>query len=242
MDQPSSIPTNGSNLHSKSRLVYLPGIDGTGRLLYRQPRLFDEYDVRCVRYVQDRPNTYEELVSLGEAQLGPEGAIVLAESFGGAVALMLALKRPELVKRLVLVNTFAWYPRQPMIHLAAFFGKYLPTKPSSPRTRGIRGLFFFPPDITKAEQDAWWDQTADVPQRAYGWRFGMLAQVDLRPRLREINIPTLVFVSPNDRVVPPSAGRLIAERLPNARLVEFSAGHAAMIHPQVDMVRLLSEM
>src|SRR5262249_8719095 len=72
---------------TRSRLVYLPGIDGTGRLLFRQRRLFEEYDVRCVGYPQDRPSTYAELAALGEEQLLPEGGIVLAESFGGAVAL-----------------------------------------------------------------------------------------------------------------------------------------------------------
>src|ERR1700733_11562449 len=113
----------------RTRLVYLLGIDGTARLLHRQKRLFEEYDVRCVSYPQNQPNTYEELVLLGEEQLAGEGGIILAESFGGAVALILALKRAGLVHRLVLVNSFAWFPRQPLIHLLAYFGPYLPPMP-----------------------------------------------------------------------------------------------------------------
>ena len=230
----SSIPVSGPALHGKTRLVYLPGIDGTGRLLHRQPGLFEEYDVRCVNYPQLQPNTYEELVALGEAELG-DGGIVLAESFGGAVALMLALKRPELVRRLVLVNTFAFYPRRPLIRLLAILGRYLPKRPSSVWTRGLRGILFFPPNTSQSEQDAWWDLTADVPMWTYGMRMALLANMDLRSRLNEIRCPSIVFVAPNDRIVPPPAGRLLAKRLTNVRLIEMPLGHAAMIHPSLDV-------
>jgi pimeloyl-ACP methyl ester carboxylesterase len=238
---PSSIPASGSALHGKTRLVYLPGIDGTGRLLHRQPRLFEEYDVSCVSYPQYGPNTYDELVSLGEAKLPAEGGVVLAESFGVAVALMLALKRPELVRHLVLVNGFAYYPRRPLIHLLASLGSYLPKRPSSSWTRSMRGILFFPPNTSKAEQDAWWDLTADVPMWAYGMRVALITTMDVRPRLRDVSCPTTVFVAPNDRIVPPPAGRLMAKRLPNVRLIEKPLGHAAMIHPDVDVARWLSD-
>jgi pimeloyl-ACP methyl ester carboxylesterase len=232
---------SGSDLHSESRqrLVYLPGIDGTGRLLFRQPRLFERFDVRCVQYPQDRPNTYPELAGLAQSNLEPEGGIVLAESFGGAVALTLALARPDLVHRLVFVNTFAWFPRQPLIRLLAFVGRYLPRIPASRRARALRGSFFFPDGISESDQEAWWDRTADVPMSAYGRRFGLIAGLDLRPRLKEIEIPTIVIVSPDDRIVPPTAGRLLAKMLPQASLVQKRAGHAAMIHPDVDIAALL---
>ncbi|MCE9530500.1 MAG: alpha/beta hydrolase [Planctomycetes bacterium] len=242
VNQPSLISSTDPHHHSKTRprLVYLPGIDGTGRLLHRQFRLHEEYDVRCVSYPQDRPNTYEELAKLGEAQLEPNGGIVLAESFGGAVALTLALRRPDLVKRLVLVNTFAWFPRRPLINLISILGPFLPRRPAVSWTRGIRGLFFFPPGIPQAFQDEWWDLTSDVPMWAYGMRFGLIADIDLRRELPSIRIPTIVFVSPNDRVVPPPAGRLLAKLLPDARLIERRAGHAAMIHPEVDIAEMLA--
>ncbi len=240
---PSSISSAETNRHSKTRprLVYLPGIDGTGRLLHRQPRLSEEYDVRRVCYPQDRPNTYDALAELGEAELPAEGGVVVAESFGGAVALTLALRRPDLVRRLVLVNTFAWYPRQPLIQLLAAGGRYLPRRPGPTWSRNLRGRLFFPPNTPQTEQDAWWRLTADVPLWAYGMRTGLIARLDLRPRLGEIQVPTIVFVSPNDRIVPPPAGRLLAKRIPNARLMEKTAGHAALIHPEVDLARMLAE-
>jgi pimeloyl-ACP methyl ester carboxylesterase len=82
-------------------VVYLPGIDGTGRLLHRQPGLRDRYALSCVSYPQDARHTYRDLVTLGLRRLEETGpAVVLAESFGGAVALMASLERPQLVRRL----------------------------------------------------------------------------------------------------------------------------------------------
>jgi pimeloyl-ACP methyl ester carboxylesterase len=121
----------------------------------------------------------------------------------------------------------------------ALAAPFLPNRPAPRATRGLRGYFFFGPHIPKALQDEWWDLTADVPLRAYGHRFRLLAGIDLRPQLHEIDIPSVVFVSPDDWVVPATAGRLLAKRLPRARLVERSAGHAALIDPRVDVAEWL---
>jgi pimeloyl-ACP methyl ester carboxylesterase len=223
-------------------LVYLPGLDGTGRLLHRQPGLHDQYEVHGLAYPQTAPHTYAELAAGAIRYLEARGpGIVLAESFGGGVALTAALSRPDLIRRLVLVNTFAYFPRRLLIGLAARLGVWLPDRPSHPLTRGVRGLFFFAPDIPAAERAEWWERTADVPMRAFGLRFRLIAGLDLRDRLASIRIPALVIAAPNDRVVPPAAGRELARLLPQARLLEPRVGHAALIHPRIDVARLLAD-
>jgi pimeloyl-ACP methyl ester carboxylesterase len=112
---------------------------------------------------------------------------------------------------------------------------------SHPATRPLRGFFFFGPGIPKEHRDAWWEKTADVPMRAYGHRCRLLRDVDLLPRLSEVRSPAVVFTSPNDWVVPAPAGRLLAKRLPRAKLVAVPAGHAAMIDPRVDVAAWLNE-
>ena len=47
--------------------------------------------------------------------------------------------------------------------------------------------------------------------------------------------------APNDKVVPCSAGRELARLLPNARLLLARVGHAALIHPRIDLARLLAD-
>jgi pimeloyl-ACP methyl ester carboxylesterase len=75
---------------------------------------------------------------------------------------------------------------------------------------------------------------------AFGWRMALIAGLDLRPRLASIQPPSLVLASGNDRLVPPSAGRDLARRLPKARILRMRVGHAALIHPRVDIARWLA--
>jgi len=229
----------------RQALVYLPGLDGTGRLLHRQPCMLNQYSVHALSYPQHRAADYDDLAELAaevlESNPGRKPGVVLAESFGGAVALTLALRRPDLIERLVLVNTFAYFPRRGLIHLLAWLGRFLPAQPSHPATRDVRGLFFFSPEISKHERDEWWERTGDVPMSAFGRRFRLIEGLDLRPRLGAIDIPALVLAAPDDRVVPPSAGRELARRLPRAHLLQRKVGHAALIHPSVDVAELLDE-
>jgi pimeloyl-ACP methyl ester carboxylesterase len=229
---------------SQPTLIYLPGLDATGRLLHRQPALHDEYQVLCESYPQDRVITYEELAATAATHLeeasADRPAVVLAESFGGAVALTLALARPELIERLVLVNTFAYFPARVRVTVANWLGRYFPNRPSPPWTRAFRAPFFFSSDVPPAERQAWWDRTAGVPASAFGRRIAMLHAIDLRPRLREINIPTLVLAAPDDRVVPCRAGRELARLLPQAHLIEPRVGHAALVHPTVNIAEILA--
>jgi pimeloyl-ACP methyl ester carboxylesterase len=229
----------------RQALLYLPGLDGTGRLLHRQPRLHDLHAVHCAAYPQDRPSTYDELANVGirllEASPARLPAVILAESLGGGVALTLTLRRPDLVERLVLVNTFAYFPRRLLLHAFALLGRVLPNRPSPPRTRALRGRFFFSDEIPQPERDAWWDRTADVPMSAFGHRFRMITGLDLRPRLSEIDVPALILAAPDDRVVPSRAGRDLARRLPHGRLLTLRVGHAALIHPRVDVAELLQD-
>lgn len=229
---------------TKQTLVYLPGLDGTGRLLHRQNDLFEQYNVVCESYPQDRPQTYEELADTAaehvREQSGDRPAVVLAESFGGAVALTFALRHPQLVDRMVLVNTFARYRGRVRIRLASFFGRFLPRKPSHPATRPLRSVFFFSKEIPKAERDEWWSRTDDVPMRAFGYRLRLIAGLDLRSRLAEIPFPTLVIAAPDDRVVSPKAGRELVRGLPNAHLIEPRVGHGAMVHPSVNIAEYLA--
>ncbi len=223
-------------------VVYLPGVDGTGRLLYRQTRLQNEFALRCVNYPQDDAHTYADLVALGVRALEESGpGVILAESFGGAVGLMVALARPDLVRRLVLVNTFARYPRRLFIDVAGLFGPWLPNRPALAASRSLRGLLFFGSGIPKADRDAWWEQTADVPMRVYGHRCRLLRDIDLLPRLGQVKTPALVFVSDNDWIVPATAGWLLAKRLPRAKMIGYPSGHASFIDPRVDVAAWLHD-
>jgi pimeloyl-ACP methyl ester carboxylesterase len=102
-------------------LVYLPGMEGTGKLFYRQePELSRRYQVLSLPSRALAPFEYHELVQdVLDAinQQGAERAVIVAESFGGTVALQFALKHQDRIEHLVLINTFPYFRRRVRLKL-----------------------------------------------------------------------------------------------------------------------------
>ncbi len=228
----------------RDTVVYLPGLDGTGRLLFGQQRLQLETDLHCHHYPQDRIQTYESLAEGAADHIRQSGGgrpvTVLAESFGGGVAIELAQRHGELIERLVLVNTFAHYPVRWLIRAGALLGRALPGRPSPPSTRKMRERFLFADDLPRTVRDRWWDCVSDVPMSALGRRLELIASLDRRDDLTGLTVETHVIVATDDRTVPPACGHQLAEAMPAARLIRVTGGHTVLAHPKFDLCDSLS--
>src|SRR5689334_14041302 len=112
-------------------VILVSGMDGTGKLFYRQvPLLARSYRVATYA-LRDTATTMEELVDdLGHVvdAVTPETrrATIVGESFGGALALSFALGHPEQVERLVILNSFPYFNPQIRLHLARFALRTIP--------------------------------------------------------------------------------------------------------------------
>ena len=81
-------------------LIYIPGLDGTGLLFYRQARLLSPRFRVITFRLRDSARTMDTLVAdvvCHLEQLLPDGtpALMVGESFGGALAMSVALAHPE---------------------------------------------------------------------------------------------------------------------------------------------------
>ena len=104
-------------------VVLVPGMDGTGLLFYRQtPLLARSYRVATYALRDDAEHMnrlVEDLASVVDAISSPAGrAIVVGESFGGALSLSFALAHPERVAALVILNSFPYFAPQLRLRLA----------------------------------------------------------------------------------------------------------------------------
>lgn len=228
-------------------LVYLPGLDGSAELLFLQEeRLGERFRIVKVPWRTEGPFEHEDLVSDVLETMDREGisrATVLAESFGGTVGLLLALTHPERIERLVLFNTFAYYPNRPLIR----WGRFLAGLGHPDLVQALRMLIDTPvlalEGVEKPARKRFLEVAYGQPLPAYVRRLELVEAFDVRDRLREIDVPTLVVASENDRVVWSDAGRLLAERIPNARLrILPHQGHAALLTPAVSLAEILDEM
>jgi len=144
--------------------------------------------------------------------LGIEHFNLMGNSFGGKLALWLAVQQPERVQALVLVAPaairpeggvppHALSPEELMARLYAHPERQAPLPPLDPAIR--------------AKQQA-------LVRRV----MGPVRDEALESRLADLNIPVLVVFGTLDRMIPPEMGRLYCEKLPNCHFVlVYDAAH-----------------
>jgi pimeloyl-ACP methyl ester carboxylesterase len=159
--------------------------------------------------------------------LAPQGAVVVGNSVGGFAAGRLAIRRPELVRGLVLIDCGGFAPRTPLVHAfcrlmgrPGFLRRIYPTfarRYMRAGTEADRRTLEAAIATTRGEPGL-----RTVSQL---WRSFASPEHDLRREAGTIAAPTLVVWGRRDPVIPLRIGRHIAASIPGARLVEFDTGH-----------------
>jgi aminoacrylate hydrolase len=174
----------------------------------------------------------DDVLALMDA-LGIERASFMGHAAGGVAGLALALKAPEQLDRLVVVNGWA----APDPHFRRCFDARLALLRGSGPEAYLRAqpIFLYPADWS-SEHSAALD--AELPAHLAAFpgaetlekRIAALATFDVSDRLARIAGPVLVVAAQDDMLVPARAGRLLADGLPNASLaLPPSGGHACNV-------------
>ena len=228
-------------------VILVPGMDGTGLLFYRQvPLLARSY--RVITYaLRDTAATMDVLVSdlariIDTVAPTERRAIIVGESFGGALALSFALARPEQVSRLVILNSFPYFAPQRRLRLAAVGLGALPWGAMG-LVRRLTAFRLHSPHTHRQEIDRFMELTARASRGGYINRLKLLTQYDVRHRLHELRAPTLFLAADRDHLVPSVAqARYMAARVPGSMLrVLEGHGHICLIAPDIDLEALLNE-
>jgi 3-oxoadipate enol-lactonase len=238
------------DVHGEGPPLLLIGGLGFGRWAwFRQVPAFSRhfktitFDVRGER---DLKRGVADLASEAMAlleHLGVKKAHVLGTSLGGFVAQELALKRPDLVDRLVLVCTS--YGRGGPESMSPWALADMIGLPSLNAERAVRqGLVAATSDAYRAERPEEFEQIvrwrlADSPSlSAYYEQMRAGASFDVSREVGHITSPTLVIHGSEDRYVPVANAAALAEAIPGSRLrVLDDAGHLVFIERFADVNR-----
>ncbi|MBV9669311.1 MAG: alpha/beta hydrolase [Acidobacteriales bacterium] len=227
-------------------LILVPGMDGTGNLFYQQiPSLAQHYRVitYALRGSAIRLETLgDDLEYVARSTSDKGKPIILGESFGGAVALSLALRHPEMVKGLVMVNSFAYAPSRKSLRLALLGLHAIPQRAMS-LVRHMTASRLHSPNRNRETLRMFLAHTADVSKDVYRKRLRMLREYDVRNRINEISIPTLFLAADSDRVVRSlEQARWMASRMPNATVKVLEGhGHVCLTNSEVKLAELLQQ-
>ena len=236
------------SIRGEGRAVVLaPGINGTGELFYRQvPRLERSYCVATYALRDDAESLDRLAADLAHVvdAVAPieRRAIVIGESFGGAVALTFALSYPERVRALVILNSFPYFAPQVRLRLAIAGLAVLPWG-AMPLVRHVTAFRLHSPHTHRAEVKQFIERTAHATRDGYINRLKLLRRFDVRDRLHEIRQPALFLASEYDHLVPAVAqARYMAARVPSSVMrILKGHGHICLIAPDLDLAQILNE-
>jgi 3-oxoadipate enol-lactonase len=167
--------------------------------------------------------------------LNIDSAHVVGISMGGVLALQLVLDYPQMVDKLVLVNTFAKLRPSNLAAWSYFLFRFILVYtvgiPSQAKAVAKR---LFPDPKQEQIRTILVDQILQANPKAYRASMRALALFDVQKRLKEIHSSTLVVTGEKDTTVPLPVQQALVAGIPNARQTFISnAGHAVIVEQPV---------
>jgi pimeloyl-ACP methyl ester carboxylesterase len=203
-------------------VVLVHGLSGSMRWWSRNvPALAERYRVHLVNlpgFGTVRPPRRRFVLAEAASWLlawieavGLEGGVhLVGHSMGGYLSLRLAARRPEVVRKLVLVDPAGVPSGRGMLgHLVPLLLAARCATPAFLPVLARDALYAGPATLLRASRD-------------------LLAE-DVRGDLRRVEAPALLIWGKNDTLIPPSAGELMRAEIPDSRLLVIEgAGHNPM--------------
>jgi proline iminopeptidase len=246
-----------------------PGADHWSMLPFR--RLADQftlifYDHRCNGRSVGAPvssMTWENLTADAEAlreKLGYERWAVLGHSFGGMVALEYALRYPDSLSHLLLLDTCGesrWQqqngpeilarrgygPRRVKLARRFYNGQIAPWEMVPALMFRFGTAYYHRPFSFRVARELFLERHAKARGEAFVFAAGQLWKGwSFMDRLGEIKVPTLVMAGRDDFLFPPECQVELAAGIPNARLeIIERAGHNAQAERPAEVTQAVRD-
>ena len=166
---------------------------------------------------------------------------LLGNGFGGTLALGYAISYPDRIRRLVASDAAAVFPesgREAFRNMRA-----LVENRGMAELADIASNRVLSPKFREANPEAYLaiaDMIAGLDPVAFVAATTLLENIDLRPGLSMLDVPTLVICGDSDQATPPELNVMVAEELPNARYLELKdCGHCPPIEKPTRFVNAL---
>lgn len=182
---------------------------------------------------------------------------LIGHSMGGMISMTLAHRYPKLVERLAVFNLVVTGRCGSFLRLGQMtlsvpvvgrplyaVGQSIPKSTLTAYSQSLRTMFQRPGSFKHSETQDFFARTypdlRETPMRSLEYALWAFTNFDLRPFMHEVEHPTLVICSEDDKQIPPEDSRMLAQGLPNARLECLpAAGHNPFVEYPEQCVNLL---
>ena len=233
--------------HGLIDLVFVPGfvshielsweLPGRGDFLrslavFARVIQLDKRGTGCSYRVRDLPTLetrVEDLKAVLDAA-GSERAVLFGVDAGGSTSILFAATYPERTAALILFGTSARYVRSDDHPFGPTSEEFLDqlardTKRWGTLDHGLEVMTLYAPSLSTGGDDMARDWSSYFRESASPETFESFQrinmEIDVCDLLPNLDMPTLVAHRTGDRVVEIGAARFLAERIPNARLIEL---------------------
>lgn len=232
--------------------VYLPGMDGTGKLFQiQEDNLAANFDLRCLKIRTDNHSTWQDLardtVKLIKSELVRKTnreVYLCGESFGGCLALKTALAAPSLISKLILVNPASSFNQLPYSGFGVNIAPWLPTWVYRYSSLGLLPFIANLNRISECDRHSLIENMKALPPQVSNWRLSLLKDFKVADeQLRNLAVSSLIIAGAADGLLPSvKEAKKLVNLLPNARMTILpQSGHACLLETEVDLYQILVE-
>jgi alpha-beta hydrolase superfamily lysophospholipase len=219
-----------------SKLVLLPGMDGTGELFEGFLLNFDG-DYIVISLPQFGHQDYASLANIIKEQLPTEDYVLLAESFSGGIVPELLKLNPTHLKGVIFVASFLSSPNKYLLLIA----KLLPIKAlaSAPLSNIVYKSLFLGQGASKEHLAKFVKVILSIPDQVLKNRLEVMRQQRLPTTT--FNIPIIYIQALSDRLISSKKGREFTKVFSNIKYIEIEGLHFILQAQPKESARLVTE-
>jgi pimeloyl-ACP methyl ester carboxylesterase len=231
--------------------VFLPGMDGTGQLFRTQTAGLEAgFDVRCLALSPTDLTSWDELAEqtveliYRELDKASRPVYLCGESFGGCLAMKVALLKPDLFTRIILVNPASSFRQRPFFSWSSTVTSWMPAPVYRLASVWLTAWLARLERLAPVDRQSLLKAVQSVPQQTSIWRLSILNEFAIpEADLQQLDQPVLLIAGTADSLLPSVAEvQRLARNLPNAQIVVLPhSGHACLLEADVNLYTILQD-